>query len=501
MCELLGPPSHEAVAPPLWTLDAELTVLVLPDAALHKARRTGLLQGSEEAWEEMQQGSRWVLRGGLRVLWVVQATVKPNELPDRRTFESYNVDVYGDGNPPRHLIKFHRSPGGRLLARHRSQTAVILDTSKAVFSQPACSHIQPCYSERRLGLQSPKTGAKSQCGPYKEPQPGHSPASRRPSGASGNEDPDPLRAQAGLQQFLKRFAESKSTELDSHKARQLGIGRGRDSCDGSAQQHNISAKWQRDQIIQAHRLARRLRHRQVYRGLMHQSTPVAIKIITEQTQKEKLQFVQEISILKNLRHTNIVQFTGGLIDAARIVLVTEFMARGDLWHALRSDTERLFAWSRRGRKVALDIVRGLVYMHSKSVVHLDIKSCNVLLSRDGVAKVADVGLARLLNREAPVGVQGTFEWAAPEVLLGRPCTNKADIYGLGVVLWEIITGEEPRARALRSIREDEAPADIVELVDACRALEPRDRPSSVAVFEAFISSNDSHLRRPPSRSL
>ncbi|KAK9865664.1 hypothetical protein WJX84_002223 [Apatococcus fuscideae] len=239
----------------------------------------------------------------------------------------------------------------------------------------------------------------------------------------------------------------------------------------------------------------------VYRGLMHQSTPVAIKIITEQSQKEKLRFVQEISLLKNLRHTNIVQFIGALIDPEQIVLAAEFMPRGDLWHALRGDAQRLLSWSKRGRQVALDIIRGLVFMHSKTVVHLDIKSCNVLLSGSGAAKLGDVGLARVLSREgAQVSVQGTFEWAAPEVLMGQACTDKADIYSFGVVLWEIITGEEPHLRALRPIREDEAPSSIGRIVDSCRASDPSDRPSAVEVFELFTSSS-SERPRPPSRAL
>ena len=72
--------------------------------------------------------------------------------------------------------------------------------------------------------------------------------------------------------------------------------------------------------------------------------------------------------------------------------------------------------NRRGWQVALHIARGLHHMHSRKVMHLDLKSANILLARDGTAKVADVGLAKILTRDnTHVSMEGTFDWAAPEV--------------------------------------------------------------------------------------
>ena len=71
---------------------------------------------------------------------------------------------------------------------------------------------------------------------------------------------------------------------------------------------------------------------------------------------------------------------------------------------------------RRGRQIALDVVRGLHHMHSRKVMHLDLKSANILIARDGTAKIADVGLAKILTRDNTcVSTEGTFDWAAPEV--------------------------------------------------------------------------------------
>ena len=77
----------------------------------------------------------------------------------------------------------------------------------------------------------------------------------------------------------------------------------------------------------------------------------------------------------------------------------------------------------RGWQVALHIARGLHHMHSRKVMHLDLKSANILLARDGTAKVADVGLAKILTRDnTHVSMEGTFDWAAPEVIaLSQHC--------------------------------------------------------------------------------
>ncbi len=84
------------------------------------------------------------------------------------------------------------------------------------------------------------------------------------------------------------------------------------------------------------------------------------------------------------------------------MLVTEYLARGDLWHALQrlpaDGGPGIFAWHRWGRRIALDIARGLCFLHGLGIVHFDLKSHNILLAADGTAKIADVGLSRLLNQ-------------------------------------------------------------------------------------------------------
>ena len=86
--------------------------------------------------------------------------------------------------------------------------------------------------------------------------------------------------------------------------------------------------------------------------------------------------------------------------------------------------------SDRGKQVAVDVASGLHWLHSHRIVHFDVKSQNILLARDGTAKISDVGLARILHRDYVTSLDssGTFAWAAPELLLGRRCTEKVRHY-------------------------------------------------------------------------
>ena len=139
---------------------------------------------------------------------------------------------------------------------------------------------------------------------------------------------------------------------------------------------------------------------------------------------------REILVLRACHDRNIVAFVGASLQAGHAVLVTEYMPNGDLLGAIESDTFGRFAWARRAgpggrpvpgtgmnRRIALDVARGLHFLHSRRVVHLDLKSANVLLARDWTAKVADVGMSKILRTRflsSLIGV-GTFAWAAPVV--------------------------------------------------------------------------------------
>ena len=101
----------------------------------------------------------------------------------------------------------------------------------------------------------------------------------------------------------------------------------------------------------------------------------------------------------------------------------------------------------------MDIAGGLSFLHSKRIVHLDLKSPNILLDAHNTAYVADVGLGRLLGNQGEATADAaTFMWAAPEQLQKKPCNESADMWAFGVILWEICSGEKPVNRAMRQLR-------------------------------------------------
>ena len=106
------------------------------------------------------------------------------------------------------------------------------------------------------------------------------------------------------------------------------------------------------------------------------------------------------------------------------------------------------------------------------------------------AKLADVGLARFLTRDATMmSREGTFDWSSPELLAGQGVTDKSDVWSLGVVLWEIVSGDRPRLRQMRSLRvPEECPAAVASIIDACRCVDPGGRPSARAVYDALAAA-------------
>ncbi|KAK9796974.1 hypothetical protein WJX73_004151 [Symbiochloris irregularis] len=237
----------------------------------------------------------------------------------------------------------------------------------------------------------------------------------------------------------------------------------------------------------------------VYKALRNGVQPVAVKVLRNPTEKQLTAFRNEVSILQSLRDNNVVQFLGVCQSCGRIMLVTEFMQGGDLWNALAHTKPGRLDWYSRGRQIALDVARGLVHLHSQNLVHLDLKSPNILLGRDFTGKIADVGLARSVGSDAAglslMTAMGTMAWAAPELVstfrigaLKVPksaVTDKADVFSFGVVLWEILTGEDP-SRTSRAVRvPSDCPQQVADLVTSCVAEDPQQRPEMRTVYEAL----------------
>ncbi|KAL1181659.1 hypothetical protein V6Z11_A02G065500 [Gossypium hirsutum] len=184
----------------------------------------------------------------------------------------------------------------------------------------------------------------------------------------------------------------------------------------------------------------------VYHGLWYASD-VAVKVFPNLEYSDDVihSFRQEVSLMKRLRHPNVLLFMGAVTSPQRLCIVTEFLQRGSLFRLLQRNAAKLDR--KRRVHMALDIARGMNYLHhcNPTIVHRDLKSSNLLVDKNWTVKVGDFGLSRLKHATfltTKTG-KGTPHWMAPEVLRNEPSDEKSDIYSFGVILWELATGKIP----------------------------------------------------------
>eukprot|EP00884_Botryococcus_braunii_P014169 jgi/Botrbrau1/22753/Bobra.0132s0085.1 len=223
-------------------------------------------------------------------------------------------------------------------------------------------------------------------------------------------------------------------------------------------------------------------------GICHEVQPVAVKMLhPKDNVHSKSAFEGEVAMMKFVsRNRHIVQFYGVWpLDDGGMGLVTELMEGGDLRTLIGREKPPPITWWNGGKQVALDIARGLVFLHTHKVIHRDLKTSNVLITAEGVAKIGDVGLAKIQTEttQGSTAVVGTLAFMAPEMLLGERCTPKMDIYSAGVVLWEIATGKPAvRGHVLLPLDSNEAPPELCAIIEACMHRDPDQRPSSQALY-------------------
>lgn len=203
----------------------------------------------------------------------------------------------------------------------------------------------------------------------------------------------------------------------------------------------------------------------VYKGLL-ENRAVAVKKLNpvDNITLEELhvQFNQEIQTLQTLKHENLVDMVGFSSDGPYPCLVYAFMANGSLLDRLAcSDGSAPLSWQQRCL-IVLGTARGLEYLHGNHHVHRDIKSANILLDKDFVAKISDFGLTRASSRHSSSTVVtgrivGTSAYMAPEALRGL-ITPKSDVFSFGVILLEILSGLPP-------VDEDREPPFLMDLKD------------------------------------
>jgi serine/threonine protein kinase/Flp pilus assembly protein TadD len=215
---------------------------------------------------------------------------------------------------------------------------------------------------------------------------------------------------------------------------------------------------------------------------------VALKFLPEHlaaSEQDRIRFIQEAQAASALNHPNVCTIHGIEESSGRVFIVMEFVDGQTLRDQLTEAGSSSPIQAKQAINITIQIAEGLSAAHNKGIVHRDIKPENIILTKEGVAKIADFGLARSLQLAQASGeesIAGTIAYMSPEQLRGESLNHLTDIWSLGVVLYEMVSGSRPftgeyeealkytivheKHPSLSSLRTD-IPASLEKSIDRC----------------------------------
>ncbi|KAI3794379.1 hypothetical protein L1987_37010 [Smallanthus sonchifolius] len=187
---------------------------------------------------------------------------------------------------------------------------------------------------------------------------------------------------------------------------------------------------------------------EVFKAILEDTSIVAVKKIEAGYAKAKAkeEFENEVTLIRNVHHRNLLRLLGWSSEGSNLLLVLEYMPNGSLDRFLRGPRRGTLNWKHR-YDIIFGVARGLAHLHNEfhvKIVHRDIKSSNILLDHDFQPKIADFGLARFHPEDKShisTNFAGTLGYTAPEYALQGILSDKADTYSFGIVILEIISGQ------------------------------------------------------------